>query len=403
MRTTSSDEVLVGGLGQVLRRVALELLEEDAVGGDLAERLAVGRARHRDADRARGAVAGQADHPHVVAEVLAAELGADAELAGELEHLGLQLDVAEGVAARAALAGERVEVAGRGQLGHLHRRLGRRAADDHGEVVGRAGRGAELAELLVEEAEQRRRVEERLGLLEQEALVGRAAALGHEEELVGVAVDRGDLDLGRQVGLGVHLVPHGERRHLGVAQVGLLVGVEHAAGDGRLVAAGGQHVLALLALHDRGAGVLAAGQHAAGGDVGVLEQLEGDEVVVGRCLGVVEDGGQLGEVAGSEEVGDVAHGLAREQGEGLGLDLQEALAGSLEGGDVVRREQPVGGVVRPERQHVVVDELGHSRNGTSRPPSAPQPAETVGRLRRRSGATSSPNGQSRWPTGISPR
>ena len=43
------------------------------------------------------AVAGQADHAHVVAEVLAAELGADAELPGQLEHLLLELGVAEAV------------------------------------------------------------------------------------------------------------------------------------------------------------------------------------------------------------------------------------------------------------------------------------------------------------------
>ena len=94
----SSARCVVGDLGQVLGRVGLELLEEDAVGGDLAERLAVGRARHGDADRARRAVAGQADDAHVVAEVLAAELGADAGLLRELQHLGLQLEVAEGVA-----------------------------------------------------------------------------------------------------------------------------------------------------------------------------------------------------------------------------------------------------------------------------------------------------------------
>jgi hypothetical protein len=35
--------------------------------------------------------------------------------------------------------------------------------------------------------------------------------------------------------------------------------------------------LALLAHDDRGAGVLAHRQHAAGGDVGVLQQIEGDE------------------------------------------------------------------------------------------------------------------------------
>ena len=56
------------------------------------------------------------------------------------------------------------------------------------------------------------------------------------------------------------------------------------------------------------------GQHAAGGDVGVLQQVERDEAVVGRGLGVVEDGAQLREVAGPQEVGDVAHGLARPAG-----------------------------------------------------------------------------------------
>ncbi len=97
-------------------------------------------------------------------------------------------------------------------------------------------------------------------------LVGRAAALGHEEERVGVAVDRRDLDLGREVGLGVDLVPHRGGGHLRVAEVVALVGVEDAAGEGLLVAAAGEHQLALLALHDRGAGVLAHGEDAAGRD-----------------------------------------------------------------------------------------------------------------------------------------
>ena len=57
-----------------------ELLEEHAVRRDLAQRLAIGGARHRDPDRARCAVTRQADHPYVVTEVLAAELRADAEL-----------------------------------------------------------------------------------------------------------------------------------------------------------------------------------------------------------------------------------------------------------------------------------------------------------------------------------
>src|SRR3982750_1164108 len=71
-------------LGQVLRRGRLELLQEDSLGGDPAQGLAVRGAGHRDRNRAGGAVPGQPDDPDVVAEVRAAELRADAELPGEL-------------------------------------------------------------------------------------------------------------------------------------------------------------------------------------------------------------------------------------------------------------------------------------------------------------------------------
>ena len=57
-------------------------------------------------------MARQADHPHVVGEVLAAELGADADLVAELLDLLLELRVAEGAAERVARGGQVVEVAG---------------------------------------------------------------------------------------------------------------------------------------------------------------------------------------------------------------------------------------------------------------------------------------------------
>ena len=258
-------QVVAGDVGQEPGRVALELFEEHAVGGDLGLGLAVGRARNGDGDGQRGAVSRHADDAHVVAEVLAAELGADAELLAQLQHLGLELDVAIGVAERRTLLGERVVVAGAGHLGRLERQLGRRTADDHREVVRRAGGGAERAELLVEEGEELVGREDRLGLLVQVALVGRAAALGHEQELVlRLAPSRvADLDLGGEVRLGVGLLPHRQRRHLRVTEVGGLVGVEDAPGDGLLVAASGEHALALLGLDDRRAGVLAHRQDAA--------------------------------------------------------------------------------------------------------------------------------------------
>ena len=100
--TTSPPSFVVVDLRQILRRIVLELLEEHAVPGDLAERLAVGRARHAEPDRQRRAVARQPDHAHVVAEILAAELRADAERLRHLEHLLLHREIAEGVAVLAS-------------------------------------------------------------------------------------------------------------------------------------------------------------------------------------------------------------------------------------------------------------------------------------------------------------
>src|SRR5215813_12244443 len=98
-------------LGQILCRIALELLEIDAVARDLAERLAVGRAGDAEPDRQRGAVARQADHAHVVTEILAAELRANAERMREAMHLLLHLEIAEGVTVLGAARRKIVEVA----------------------------------------------------------------------------------------------------------------------------------------------------------------------------------------------------------------------------------------------------------------------------------------------------
>ena len=90
--------MLVGDVGKESRRVTFELFEEHAVAGDLAERLAIGRARHGHRHRAARPVAGESHDAHVVTEVLAAELGADPGALGEVEHLAFELEVAEAVA-----------------------------------------------------------------------------------------------------------------------------------------------------------------------------------------------------------------------------------------------------------------------------------------------------------------
>src|SRR5690606_32500409 len=85
-------------------------------------------------------------------------------------------------------------------------------------------------------------------------------------------------------------------------------------GDRLLVTAPGEDELALLALDDGGAGVLAHREDAAGRDAGVLQQVERHEAVVGRRLGVVDDLPELLEVPGPQVVGDLVHGQGGEGG-----------------------------------------------------------------------------------------
>ncbi len=125
-----------------------------------------------------------------------------------------------------------------------------------------------------------------------------AAALGHEHELVGVIALGVDLALRRHVVGGVLLLIHRQGSDLRVAQVAAQIGVARALGQRGLVLAVGDDVATLLAHDDRGAGVLAHRQHAAGGDVGVLQEVEGDELVVVAGFLVFQDVAELLQMPG---------------------------------------------------------------------------------------------------------
>jgi hypothetical protein len=83
-----------------------------------------------------------------------------------------------------------------------------------GQVVGRAGGRAKRAHLLDAELLQARRVEQGLGFLVEEGLVGGPAALGDEEKLVGLALVCIEVDLGREVRARVGLLIERERHVL---------------------------------------------------------------------------------------------------------------------------------------------------------------------------------------------
>ena len=111
---------------------------------------------------------GQPDDPDVVTEVLATELGPDAEVACHLKDEVLGLNVAEAMTRHVSGGGEAVEIPRACVLGHLERVLSARATDDHGKVIRGAGCGAEFTQFLVQEGEQRLLVQDRLGLLVEE-------------------------------------------------------------------------------------------------------------------------------------------------------------------------------------------------------------------------------------------
>ena len=207
---------------------------------------------------------------------------------------------------------QRIEIARGREFYGLHAKFGRGAADHDREVVWRARRGAERQHLLLQERQQAIFCQHRWRRLEQKALVGASAALGHEHELVGVIALGVDLALRRHVVGGVFFLIHRQGSDLRIAQVTAQIGVARAFGKRRLVVAVGDDVAALLAHDDRGAGVLAHRQHAAGGDVGVLQEVEGDELVVVAGFLVVEDRAQLLQMPRAQVMVDVAErGLAK--------------------------------------------------------------------------------------------
>ena len=145
----------------------------------------VGRTAYGDRDRQGSVVSGQPDDADVVAEVLAAELCTESEVLGEFEDGLLEFPVPESVP-QFGVAGLRqiIEVVGTGELRGLEREFGRGSADDDGQMIRRAGCGAEGGDLLGEKSQHRRLVEHGLRLLVEEGLVRTASAFGHEQELI---------------------------------------------------------------------------------------------------------------------------------------------------------------------------------------------------------------------------
>ena len=206
-----------------------EGLEEDSLGGDLRQHLAVGRAGNGDADGTRGSVTREPHHAHIVAEILATELSPDPDLARQFEDLLFRLKITKGTTVLISRRRQTVKLVTTSQLHRLQRLLRRCSSDHDGQMVGRTSRRSEHLDLLGKKLNQGRRVEQGLCFLKEEGLVRRAPALGNKKKLVFVAVDGGDIDLSRKIGAGILLFVHGQGRVLRIAQILFRVGLENAS------------------------------------------------------------------------------------------------------------------------------------------------------------------------------
>jgi len=150
-----------------------------------------------------------------------------------------------------------------------------------------------------------------------------------------------------------------KRRQLAVAQVVFGVGAQHAFAQGHGIPPAGPNVLALFAHDDGGAGVLAHGQHATCCDVGVFQQFQRHEAVVGGSLSITENRRQLLEVRRAQQVRGVAHRGRGQQAQAFGFDFQDGAPSHIVGRDMVAGQQPVFGLIGTEGEKFVKGRLAN--------------------------------------------
>jgi len=152
---------------------------------------------------------GKPDHPHIQAEVLAAELGADPEVLGHLQDALFHVPVSESLSFLISFVRKSIEIPCSGEFYGFEVGLRRSPAHHKSEVVGRARCGAKGFHFVRHESAQGFRVQHRPGFLEEKGLVRRASSFGDEEKLVGLAFCGVKINLSRKVAPRVFLLVHG--------------------------------------------------------------------------------------------------------------------------------------------------------------------------------------------------
>jgi len=125
------------------------------------------------------------------------------------------------------------------------------------------------------------------------------------------------------------------------------------------VRAVGRDAVTALGGDDGRSRVLTHGQHPAGGDVGVLQQVQGHVPVVGRGFRIIDDPAQLGQVGGAQEMGQIAERGVRERLDRRLIDLQHGIVAAPAHPVSVHIETAHGGLDRSEWELVDIGERRH--------------------------------------------
>ena len=174
--------------------------------------------------------------------------------------------------------------------------------------------------------------------------------------MVFVALAGMDVNLRREVAAGVDFVIHVQRSVLRVAEVVGGVGVRHTARNLLGVVASGVDALPLFAVHDGGAGILAEGELALSGDFGVAQHCERHELIVIRCLGVVQNLSNHLVMLAAEHEGIVVRGLAGKHGERLRINNEEFMATPVFHLHIVGSKAVILSGIGAERKHRLIME-----------------------------------------------
>ncbi len=299
-------------------------------------------------------MAGQTDHTDIVGEVLAAELCAKAEFLRSFLEFLLQFYVAESMAVLVALCRQGVQIFHRSLLHHFEILLGRSAADHESDMVWRTCSRAECAHLVNKEGHQGLGIDCSLGFLVEVGLVGAAATLGYEKEVVFVALAGVDIDLCGQVAACVHLVVHVQRRVLAVAEIVGGVGKIHTLRNLFGIVAAGEHQLAFLGMADGCACVLAERQCALGGHFGIAQHGKGHIAVVVARFGVLKYFRNHHIVLATQHEGIVVCGLAGKHGEGFRFHDKELMPTPGLGAHIVGSQMVIFCSVGSQGKHFLV-------------------------------------------------